>query len=481
MGETAGSEKKITKKAWRESQMMWEIAAPVMLCAVSQFSLGFITSAFVGRLGELQLAAVSIVQTVLQAFAFGIMLGMGSALETLCGQAVGGGQLEMLGIYMQRSWIITIVTAVILSPLYVFGTPILKLLRQDHEMSQLAGKFSVWVLPQLFAYALNFPVQKFLQSQSKVWVMTAISVVVLPIHVLLNWVLITKLGHGLVGAAIAGNVSWLIIVVAQLAYVLSGFFPDAWTGFSFKAFESLSGFVKLSLSSAVMLCLELWYTTILILMVGWLKNPEIAVDAVSICLNVQIWTVMIALGFNAAISVRVSNELGGGNPKAAKYSVMVTIITSTVIGSVCGAAILGAKNEFPKIFTEKDKVIKEASKLGYFLAASVFLNGIQPVLHGVAVGAGWQHQVAWINIVCYYVFGLPIGAVLGYRSNLGVQGIWGGMLVGYLLQLLVLLFVIHRTNWHQEALDAEERVRSYAGTSYTPQGTPLQPIQNVSH
>ncbi|CAL9166586.1 unnamed protein product [Musa hybrid cultivar] len=33
---------------------------------------------------------------------------MGSDLETLCGQAVGAGQLHMLGIYMQRSWIITL-------------------------------------------------------------------------------------------------------------------------------------------------------------------------------------------------------------------------------------------------------------------------------------------------------------------------------------------------------------------------------------
>ncbi|CAL9086646.1 unnamed protein product [Musa acuminata var. zebrina] len=32
---------------------------------------------------------------------------MGSDLETLCGQAVGAGQLHILGIYMQRSWIIT--------------------------------------------------------------------------------------------------------------------------------------------------------------------------------------------------------------------------------------------------------------------------------------------------------------------------------------------------------------------------------------
>ncbi|KAL0357888.1 UNVERIFIED_CONTAM: protein DETOXIFICATION 32 [Sesamum calycinum] len=31
---------------------------------------------------------------------------MGSAVETLCGQAYGAGQLEMLGVYLQRSWVI---------------------------------------------------------------------------------------------------------------------------------------------------------------------------------------------------------------------------------------------------------------------------------------------------------------------------------------------------------------------------------------
>ncbi|CAL9041212.1 unnamed protein product [Musa banksii] len=45
---------------------------------------------------------------------------MGSDLETLCGQAVGAGQLHILGIYMQRSWIITSLTATALTPLYAF-------------------------------------------------------------------------------------------------------------------------------------------------------------------------------------------------------------------------------------------------------------------------------------------------------------------------------------------------------------------------
>ncbi|GMP38063.1 hypothetical protein CsSME_00009468 [Camellia sinensis var. sinensis] len=419
---------KITEKCWDESKKMWQIAAPAMLTAVTQFSIGFVTAAFVGHLGDVELAAVSIVQNVIEGFVYGVMLGMGSALETLCGQAVGAGQFNMLGIYLQRSWIITIVTALFLAPFY----------------------YCRWVIPQLFAYALNFPIQKFLQSQSKVWVMTVFSILSLGIHVLLNWVLITKLGNGLLGAAIAGNISWWILVFAQIVYVVSGYFPDAWTGFSLLAFRSLTGFLKLSLASAVMLCLELWYYTAVILMVGGLQNPAIAVDAISICMNLQLWTLMIALGFNAAVSVRVSNELGAGHPKAAKFSIVVTVLTSATFGVLFTVVILVTKNDFPKLFTTKPLVLEKTSKLGYFLAATIFLNSIQPVLHGVAVGAGWQFLVAFINTGCYYVVGLPIGALLG-------------MLVGGLLQTVVLLFIVIRTNWNKEALQAGQRVRTWGG------------------
>ncbi|XP_057964232.1 protein DETOXIFICATION 33-like isoform X1 [Malania oleifera] len=485
--------KKMAEKSWKESKKMWEIAVPAILTAVTQFSISFVTSAFAGHLGTAELAAVSIVQTVIEAFVFGITLGMGSALETLCGQAVGAGQVNMLGIYLQRSFVITGVTALVLTPVYVFTSPLLKLLRQNKKISELAGKYSMWVIPQLFAYAFNSPIQKFLQAQSKIWVMTVISMVALGLHVFLNWVLVIKLGHGLVGAAIAGNMSWWFVVLAQMVYVVSGFFPDAWTGYSLLAFKSLAGFLKLSLASAVMLwlvqscssnlgrnhfedfiiitallcfcgSLELWYYTVVILMVGRIRNPEIAVDAISICMNLQLWTLMITLGFNAAVSVRVSNELGAGHPNAAKFSAVVAIITSAVFGIVFTAALLAANSYFPKIFTGKDELIKETSKLGYFLAVTIFLNSVQPVLHGVAVGAGWQSLVALINSACYYIFGIPVGALLGYKFDLGVRGIWSGMLAGCLLQTVILFIIMFRTNWSKEAMQAEERVHTWAGS-----------------
>ncbi|XP_030450411.1 protein DETOXIFICATION 33-like isoform X1 [Syzygium oleosum] len=463
---------KVTKKCMKESKKTWEIAAPAILTAVAQFSIGVMTAAFVGYVGDVEFAAVSIVQNVLEGFVYGVMLGMGSALETLCGQAVGAGKLHMLGIYMQRSCIITGVTALLLTPVYIFVSPILQILRQDKHISDLAGKYSVLVIPQLYAYALNFPVQKFLQSQSKVWVMTIISLMALALHGLLNWVLLTKLQYGLKGAAIAGNISWWFLVVAQTIYVVGGFFPVAWTGFSMLAFKSLTSFVKLSLASAIMLCLELWYYTAVILMVGCLKNPEIAVDAISICMNLQTWALMIALGFNASVSVRVSNELGGGDAKAAKFSVLINIFTSTAIGIFFTAAVASTTTVFPKIFSNQQEVITETSKLGYYLAATIFLNSIQPVLHGVAVGAGWQFFVAIVNIGCYYLLGLPIGALLGYRFKLGAVGIWIGMLIGCLSQTVVLLFIIFRANWRKEALQAEIRMRTWGGQSEPPEEPP---------
>lgn len=67
---------------------------------------------------------------------------MGSALETLCGQAFGANQLEMLGTYMQRSWIILTSTALLLMIPYIFVVPILRIISQTTDISKWAGIYT---------------------------------------------------------------------------------------------------------------------------------------------------------------------------------------------------------------------------------------------------------------------------------------------------------------------------------------------------
>lgn len=180
---------------------------------------------------------------------------MGSALETLCGQAYGAGQLDMLGVYMQRSWVILNATALILMLIYIFAQQLLSLIGQTPSISKAAGTLSIWMIPQLFAYAVNFPIAKFLQAQSKMMVMAIIAASALVLHTLLSWLLMLELGWGLVGAAVVLNASWWFIDLAQMFYIFSGTCGRAWNGFSWKAFHNLWAFVRLSLASAVML----WY------------------------------------------------------------------------------------------------------------------------------------------------------------------------------------------------------------------------------
>ncbi|XP_057962007.1 protein DETOXIFICATION 40-like isoform X2 [Malania oleifera] len=389
-------------------------------------------------------------------------LGMGSAVETLCGQAYGAHKYDMLGTYLQRSTILLMLTGLPLTVIYIFSRPILILLGESRSIAASAAIFVYGLIPQIFAYACNFPIQKFLQAQSIVAPSAIISAATFALHLLLSWLAVYKLGLGLLGAALILSLSWWIIVLAQFVYiVMSDRCKHTWNGFTLQAFTGLWAFFKLSAASAVMLCLETWYYQILVLLAGLLKNAEIALDSLSICMTINGLVYMISVGFNAAASVRVSNELGAGHPRAAAFSVVTVTLTSLVISTILGILVLVLRHVISYAFTSGTTVADAVSDLAPLLTITLILNGVQPVLSGVAVGCGWQAFVAYVNVGCYYIIGIPLGALLGFKFDMGAKGIWSGMIGGTVIQTLILLWTTYRTNWDNEVKKAKSRLDTW--------------------
>ncbi|KAL8153749.1 hypothetical protein V2J09_011509 [Rumex salicifolius] len=431
-----------------ESRLLWILSGSSIIVSIFNYMLSFVTLMFAGHLGALELAGASIASVGIQGLAYGIMLGMASAVQTVCGQAYGAKKFASMGIICQRAIVLHLGAAVLLTVLYWYSGTVLKAIGQSDSIAEQGQIFARGLIPQLYAFAICCPLQRFLQAQNIVNPLAYMSVSVFLLHTLLTWLVVYVWDFGLIGAALMLSFSWWLLVISNSLYIFfSPSCKETWTGFSRRAFSGIWPYFKLTVASAVMLCLEIWYNQGLVLISG---------------MNYLNWDMQFMLGLAAAASVRVSNELGRGHPKVAKFSVFVVNGTSLFISIIFSAIVLIFKVALSKLFTSDTEVIEAVSNLTPLLAISVLLNGIQPILSGVAIGSGWQGLVAYVNLGAYYIIGLPVGCLLGFKTSLGVAGIWWGMILGVLLQTVTLIILTARTNWDVQVVKAIERLKKSA-------------------
>ncbi|VVB14962.1 unnamed protein product [Arabis nemorensis] len=450
------------KKVWNEVRKMWRIALPSTLFRVTSFGCIVVAQVFIGHTSETGLAAYALLQSTFIRFIYGVMAGMSSATETLCGQAYGAQQYDMMGIYLQRSWLIDMVVATLFVPFIVFAGPILRLLGQNIEITKTVDEIYPWVIPYLYSLVFTMTMQMYLQAQMKNAIIGVLSTLALVLDIAVTWLCVSVMGMGIHGALLGLNVSSWTVAIAEFVYVFGGWCPHSWTGFSTAAFVDLVPLLKLSISSGFMLCLEYWYMSIIVLMSGYTKDANIAISAFSICQYIFVWEMNVSFGLMGAACVRVANELGKGDANAVKFSIKVVLVVSTVIGVTWSALCLAFGGEISYLFSDSHKVSEAVSDLSIVLSISILFNIIQPILSGVAIGAGMQTIVAFVNLASYYGIGIPFGVLLVYIFQLGIKGLWSGMLVGVGIQTLILCYVIYKTDWEMEVRKTNDRMKTWS-------------------
>ena len=179
---------------------------------------------------------------------------MASAVQTVCGQAYGAKQYSSMGIILQRAIILHVGAAILLTFLYWFSGPILIAIGQTTSISEQGQIFARGLIPQLYAFAISCPLQRFLQAQNIVNPLAYMSVGVFLVHVLLTWLVVYVLNYGLLGASLTLSFSWWLLVIVNVLYILlSPKCKETWTGFSSRAFTGIWPYFKLTVASAVML------------------------------------------------------------------------------------------------------------------------------------------------------------------------------------------------------------------------------------
>ncbi|KAM7520289.1 hypothetical protein LguiB_019251 [Lonicera macranthoides] len=451
------------------------IAMPMVVATVSQSLLRVASMMMVGHLGQLSLSGTAIATSLTNVTGFSLLLGMACALETLCGQAYGAEQYQKLAIYAYAGGISLILVCIPVSFLWIFMDKLLILIGQDPLIAAEAGKFSIWLIPALFPYAILQLLVRYLQTQSLILPMLLSSIAALCFHVPICWAFVFKLELGNAGAALAIGLSyWLNVIVLVLYVKYSSACERTRVSFSSKdVFQSMGEFFRFAIPSAVMVCLEWWTFEIVILFSGLLPNPQLETSVLSICLTVSTVHYFIPYAFGVAArrisitrdkirqsfcSTRISNELGAGNPGAARVDVWAVMVLALAEVIITGITLLCCRSVLGYAFGNEKEVVNYVKEMTPLICISIIMDSLQAVLSGVARGSGWQHIGAYVNLGAYYLAGIPVALLLGFVLHLRGKGLWIGLMIGSMVQATLLSLITTSTNWEKQAEKARERI-----------------------
>ncbi|XP_024021593.1 protein DETOXIFICATION 14-like isoform X2 [Morus notabilis] len=442
-----------------EVKQLGYITGPMVAVNLSLYFLQIISIMMVGHLGTLSLSSTAIAISFCAVCGFSLLFGMASALETLCGQAYGANQYRKVGIQTSTAIFCLSLACILLSIILIYTEKILIFMGQDPLISQEAGKFAIWLIPALFAYGTLQPLVKYFQTQSLIIPLLVSACASICCHVPLCWLLVFKSGLGHLGAALSIGISyWLNVILLVLYMKCSPDCENTRISISLELFQGLREFLRFAIPSAVMVCLEWWSFELLILLSGFLPNAELETSVLSVCLSTITTLYTIPEGLGAAGSTRVSNSLGAGNPRAARFSVGVVIFLVALEAVIVSSILFISRNSFGYIFSDESEVVNYVSNMAPLVCISVILDSLPGVLSGIARGCGWQDLGAIVNLGAYYFFGLPVGALLAFWLDLRGKGLWIGILTGAFVQAFLLSVITIFTNWEKKAIMARERI-----------------------
>ncbi|KAG2558947.1 hypothetical protein PVAP13_8NG320800 [Panicum virgatum] len=416
-----------------EAAAQLRFAVPMVLTSMAYYGIPLVSVMFSGHLGDVHLAGATLDNSWATVTGYAFVMGLSGALETLCGKAYGARLYRKLGLYLQASLIMSGAASALIAALWCFTEPLLLLLRQDPGVSRAAAVFVRAQIPGLFAFAFLQCLLRYLQAQSVVLPLVACSVAPFALHVLLAHLLVNMLGLGLAGASAAVSATLWLSCLMLLAYVLlSEKFSETWRGFSADAFKYVLPTVKLATPSAIMVCSS--------------------TEAI-IC--------MISVGFSAAVSTRVANEIGAANVDRARNAVSVTMKLSVFL-AVSFVLLLGfGHNLWAGLFSGSPTIVSEFAAITPLMMISIVLDSAQGVLAGVSRGCGWQHLAAMTNLVAFYLVGMPLAVLFAFKLKFYTRGLWAGLICGVTCQACSLLVITVRTKWPKLVEVMQEEKANY--------------------
>ncbi|KAK2653770.1 hypothetical protein Ddye_013626 [Dipteronia dyeriana] len=443
--------------AIREAISIAKIALPMVLTGLLLYSRSMISMLFLGHLGELALAGGSLAVGFANITGYSVLSGLAMGMEPICGQAFGAKKHTLLGLTLQRTILLLILTSIPVTLLWLNMKKILIFCGQDEAIATEAQSYLIYSLPDLLAQSFLHPLRIYLRTQSITLPLTCCAALSIVSHIPINYFLVTHLNLGIKGVALSGVWTNFNLVGSLLIYILiTGVHKKTWGGLSMDCFKEWKILLNLAIPSCISVCLEWWWYEIMILLCGLLLNPRATVASMGILIQTTSLIYIFPSSLSFSVSTRVGNELGANQPKKAKLAAIIGLCCSSILGFSALAFAVTVRKVWASMFTQDKEIIALTSMVLPIIGLCELGNCPQTTGCGVLRGTARPTVGANINLGCFYLVGFPVAVWLSFYAGFDFEGLWFGLLVAQASCVVTMLVVLAHTDWDFQAQRAKE-------------------------
>lgn len=415
---------------------LFKLAMPMIIGNLGMILIGVGDVFVAARYSTNTLAAISIANAItICIFLFGISIlaGVSPLLSNF------RGEKENIKKYFLPTISLSLIFAFISCILFLSCILLISKLGIDKTLVPTIKTYIFICAFSTFGAYLYAGLKEFLQAYEIVLFPNLLNISWVFIHLFLDFVFVFGLlgcpKMGTIGLAFSTLLSRTILGLIMLLYCLKFI--------KVRYYKDLGYFIKLlkiGFPIAMSILLEFGAFHLITILTGRISGLYAASQSILITLSAT--TFMIPVAISNAISVKVGFANGAGNFVDLKRYAFSGIGISVGFMAICALAFLTFPRFFISIFTQDAQLIKICVPILMLVGLFQVFDGMQVSLGGIFKGLKNTKIIMLGDFWAYWLIGLPVGLLLGFKFNMELYGFWIGLTVAIFSLAMILFFIL---------------------------------------
>lgn len=407
------------------NRQILHIAGPILVSLLMEHLIGMTDTAFLGRVGEVELGASALASVYYLAI-FMLSFGFSTGVQILIARRNGEGHYAAIGPIFNQSLMFQLLLAALLFAASKFGSPlILRQLIQSPQIYEATIQYLDWrILGFFFSFtALIF--RAFYVGIADTRTLTANSLLMVSSNILLNYILIFgKFGMpalGIAGAAIASSIAELLSLLFFIFYTIKRIDTQRYGLFRFYHLEKklLGRILNISIWTMIQAFISISTWFLFFIAVEHLGERQLAIT--NVLRNISSLFFIIVSAFATTLSSLVSNLMGSDQQR----QILPTVWKTCKVCYFFILPLLLSMILFPapvmRIYTDNTELINSAIPAFYVMIFVYLVSIPANLLFNTVSGTGNTRSALGIEIVAlsFYVLSV-IYLVIWLKADIAV-------------------------------------------------------------